>query len=130
MSRQSGLVACLRVKGCTLWLRENKSKEKSMATKQTKAARPGNRPDVPTAHWTQVITREKPALLSERNVRCYFVLKNHGPDPVLLVAENGDYFVLRADAVRASYAHGIIRVEDRGKKSAFIEFEFLPLQSK
>jgi hypothetical protein len=67
---------------------------------------------------------------ADQHVRCYFVVKNHGPDDVLLVAEHGDYFDLRAGAVRATYAHGVIRVESKGEKSAFIEFEFLPLQLK
>jgi len=81
-------------------------------------------------HWTQMITASKPALLSERGVRCCFIVKNHGPDPVLLVAEHGDYFELPAGSVRATYAYGIIRVEARGKKPTFIEFDFLLLQSK
>ena len=87
-------------------------------------------PDAPIGHWTQVITRGRPALLSERGVRCYFVVKNHGPDTVLLVAEYGEHFDVPPGAVRATYAHGIIRVEDRGEELAFIEFEFLPLHPK
>jgi hypothetical protein len=102
----------------------------SKKMKTAKLARNGRGPDGPIGHWTQVITRGRPALLSERGVRCYFVMKNHGPDTVLLVAEYGEHFDVPAGAVRATYAHGIIRVEDRGEKSAFIEFEFLPLQSK
>jgi hypothetical protein len=103
----------------------------SKSSKKVKKAKlTGNGGTGPIGHWTQLISPGRPALLSERGVRCYFVLKNHGPDDVLLVAEHGDYFDLAAGAVRATFAHGIIRVEDNGKKSAFIEFEFLPLQLK
>ena len=98
--------------------------------KMTKLAGRDVRPERSIGHWTQEITRGRPALLSERRVRCYFVLKNHGPDAVWLMAEHGEEFDLPAGAVRATYAQGIIRVEDRGEKSAFIEFEFLPLQLK
>jgi hypothetical protein len=99
-------------------------------SKKTKLTGNGRGPDDPIGHWTQVITRTKPALLAERAVRCYFVVKNHGPDNVFLFTEHGEYFELRAGSVRAAYAHGIIRVEDKAEKSALIEFEFLPLQSK
>jgi len=102
----------------------------SKTAKKAKLTDNGRGPDGPSGHWTQVITRGRPALLSERGVRCYFVVKNHGPDTVLLVAEHGEHFEVSPGSVRATYAHGIIRVEDRGEKSAFIEFEFLPLQSK
>jgi hypothetical protein len=103
----------------------------SKSSKKVKKAKlTGNGGTGPIGHWTQLISPGRPALLSERGVRCYFVLKNHGPDDVLLVAEHGDYFDLAAGAVRATFAHGIIRVEDNGKKSAFIEFEFLPQQLK
>jgi hypothetical protein len=102
----------------------------SKTAKKAKLTGNGRGPDGPIGHWTQLINRARPALLSERGVRCYFVVKNHGPDDVLLVAEHGDHFDLPAGAVRATFAQGIIRVEDKGEKSAFIEFEFLPLQSK
>lgn len=102
----------------------------SKTTKKAKLTGNDGAPDGPIGHWTQRITRERPALLSERGVRCYFVVKNHGPDGVYLEADYGDHYDLSPGAVRATYAHGIIRVENRGEKSALIEFEFLPLQSK
>jgi len=108
--------------------------QKKASSKKSKTAKlignGGGGPNGPSGHWTQEITRGTAALLSERGVRCYFVLKNHGPDAVFLVAEYGEHFDLPAGAVRATYAHGIIRVENRGEKSAFLEFDFLPLQSK
>jgi len=99
--------------------------------KKVKRAGHGGGPEGPSGRfWTQVIARGSPALLSERGVRCYFVLKNHGPDAVFLVAEHGEHFDLSPGAVRVTYAHGIIRVEDRGEKSALIEFDLLPLHIK
>lgn len=101
-----------------------------MRAKQ-KTKRPGHgAPDGPIGHWTQRITRERPALLSEQGVRCYFIVKNHGPDGAYLEADYGDHYDLPPGAVRATYAFGIIRVENRGEKSALIEFDFLPLSHK
>jgi hypothetical protein len=62
----------------------------------------GGGPEGSSGHWTQVITRGKPALLSGRGVRCYFVVQNHGPDTALLATENGDDFELPAGSVRAT----------------------------
>jgi hypothetical protein len=45
----------------------------------------------------------------------------------MLAAGHGDLMDLPAGAVRATYAHGIIRVENRGEKSVLIEFDFLPI---
>jgi hypothetical protein len=87
-------------------------------------------PDGPIGHWTQRITREKPALISEQGVRCYFIVKNHGPDSAYVVAQYGDHYDLPQDTVRVTYAHGTIRVENRGDKSALIEFDILPLNHK
>jgi hypothetical protein len=70
------------------------------------------------------------ALLSEMLGPIYFVIKNHGPDGVTLVASYGDLMDLPAGRVRATYAHGTIRVENRGEKPALIEFEFLPIYLK
>ena len=77
--------------------------------------------------WTQRIEPRGAALLSETCGPCYFVIKNHGPDGIRLVAGHGDLMDLPAGAVRASYAYGTIRVENRGEKSVLIEFDFLPL---
>ncbi len=99
-------------------------------SKKAKLTGNGGAPDGSIGHWTQRITRERPALLSERGVRCYFIVKNHGPDGVYLEADYGDHYDLPPGAVRATYAYGIIRVENRGEKSALIEFDFLPLSHK
>jgi hypothetical protein len=77
--------------------------------------------------WWQWIKPKGAALLSETLGPCYFVVKNCGRNNVFLVAHNGDLMELCPGDVRATYAHGTIRVENRGKKSVRIEFEFLPL---
>lgn len=104
-----------------------KAGKKGSVAKKSEATPRDGVPDGPIGHWTQRITREKPALISERYVRCYFVVKNHGPDSVYLVAEQGEHYDLPPDTVRATYACGIIRVELRGKTSALIEFDLHPL---
>ena len=98
-----------------------------MSTKNAKKAKltgNGGPPDGPIGHWTQRITRERPALLS-RKVRCYFVVKNHGPDGAQVEAEHGDRYDLPPGTVRAMYAYGAIHVRVSGE-SALIEFDFLP----
>ena len=45
----------------------------------------------------------------------------------MLVAQHGDVMDLPPGKVRATYGHGTIRVENRGEKSALIEFDFLPI---
>jgi hypothetical protein len=77
--------------------------------------------------WTQWIKPKNAALLSQTLGRCYFVMKNHGPNNVMLMAHQGDLMDLPSGAVRATYAHGTITVENRGKNSVLIEFEFLPI---
>ena len=77
--------------------------------------------------WTQRIKPKNAALLSETLGRCYFVIKNHGPNGVMLIAHQGDLMDLPSGAVRATYAHGTIRVENRGKHPVLIEFDFLPI---
>jgi hypothetical protein len=77
--------------------------------------------------WTQIIAPKGAALLSERLGPVYFVVKNHAEDNVVLVAGQGDLMDLRPGAVRATYARGTIRVENKAKKPALIEFQFLPV---
>jgi hypothetical protein len=60
-------------------------------------------------------------------VRCYFIVKNHGPAPTYLAAQNGDHYDLAVGEVRVTYAYGVIQVHCRGEKSALIEFDFLPI---
>lgn len=78
--------------------------------------------------WTQWIPPKGAALISETLMPCHFVIKNHGSSTIKLVAHHGDLMDLAPGAVRATYAHGIIRVENRDEKSSvLIEFEFLPV---
>ena len=60
----------------------------------------------------------------------YFVVKNCGPNNVMLMAQNGDLMDLAPGAVRATYAHGTINVENRGEKPVLIEFDFLPIHRR
>ena len=61
----------------------------------------------------------------------HFVIKNHGPGPVFLAAEQGKQMDLDPGAVHATYACGTVWVENRDEKSgALIEFDFLPIFRK
>jgi len=103
----------------------------SEKTKKIKLA--GNRggPDSPSGRfWTQWIEPKSAALLSEMLGPIHFVVKNYGSNNVVLVAGHGDLMDLRPGAVRATYARGIIRVENRSNEPALIEFQFLPIYLK
>jgi hypothetical protein len=78
-------------------------------------------------HWTQRIEPKGAALLAETLGRVYFVIKNHGPNGVFLVAAHGDAMDLPSGAVRATYAHGIIQVVNKSEDPVLVEFEFLPI---
>lgn len=99
----------------------------SVRTKTTELACFGEGQGPSGRFWTQRIEPKGAALLSQALMRVYFVVKNHGPDTVRLVAESGDLMDLSAGAVRATYAHGSIRVENRSDRSVLIEFDFLPV---
>ena len=81
----------------------------------------------PKGHWTQWIEPKGAALLSETLGPFYFVVKNHGSDNIMLVAQHGDLMDLPPGKVRATYAHGTVRVENRSEKWVLIEFDFLPI---
>ncbi len=99
--------------------------------RKTKLAGDGGGPKGPTGrYWTQWIEPKGAALLSETLGPCYFVVKNHGPDGVMLMAQYGDVMDLPSGKVRATYGHGTIRVENRGEKWVLIEFDFLPIFKK
>jgi hypothetical protein len=104
------------------------------STKKSKTAKltgNGGGPDKPNGrHWTQWIKPKGAALLSQMLGPIYFVVKNHGSNNVLLMAQRGDLMDLSPGAVRATYAHGTITVENRGEKPALIEFEFIPILIK
>jgi hypothetical protein len=83
-----------------------------------------------TRHWTQWIEPKGAALISEMLLPCHFVVKNYGPETLRLVAVDGDLMDLPPGTVRATYAKGTVRVENRGEKSVLIEFEFYPIYKK
>jgi hypothetical protein len=80
--------------------------------------------------WTQRIAPKGAALLSQTLRPCLFVIKNHGPNGIMLVAQYGDLIDLPPGAVRATYALGTTTVENRGEQPVLIEFEFLPILAK
>lgn len=69
-------------------------------------------------------------MLSQTLGPIYFIVKNCGSNNVMLMAEQGDLMDLPPGAVRATYARGMITVENRGDKSVLIEFDFLPIYIK
>ena len=77
--------------------------------------------------WTMRIKPKGAALLSQTLRPCHFVIKNHGSNNIKLVAQQGDLMDVPPGAVRATYAHGTVTVENSGEKSVLIEFEFLPV---
>jgi hypothetical protein len=82
-----------------------------------------------TGHWT--IEPKGAALISETLMPVHFVIKNHGPGPVFLVAAQGKRMDLGPDAVHVTYACGTVWVENRDEKlGALIEFDFLPIFRK
>jgi hypothetical protein len=102
---------------------------KSEKAKKTELARFSGAPEGPCGRfWTQWIEPRGAALLSQTLGPIYFVVKNHGPNAIWLAAEAGDLMDVRAGDVRATYAYGTIRVENRGEKPALIEFDFLPIR--
>jgi hypothetical protein len=68
------------------------------------------------------------ALLSQTLMPSCFVIKNHGPNTVRLVATGGDLMDLSAGELRATYAYGLVRVENRSNDPVLIEFDFLPVR--
>src|SRR5271155_4896441 len=111
---------------------ENKMTTSSKKVKTAKLAGNGGGPGSPSGRfWTQRIEPKGAALISETLMPCHFVIKNHGSHTIKLVAHHGDLMDLAPGAVRATYSHGIIRVENRDEKSAvLIEFDFLPVYRK
>jgi hypothetical protein len=99
--------------------------------KVRKIAGHGGGPEGPSGRfWTQWIEPKGAALLSQTLGPVYFIVKNCGSNNVMLMAQNGDLMDLGPGAVRATYAHGTVTVENRGKKSVLIEFDFLPIHRK
>ena len=110
---------------------KSKSVKNPHKAKQAKSAGHGEGPEgLSGRFWTQWIEPKGAALLSQTLGPIHFVIKNHGPHPIWLVAQQGDLMDLSPGAVRATYARGTITVENRGEKSVLIEFEFLPIYIK
>ena len=81
----------------------------------------------PVTHWSQWIEPKGAALLAQTLMPCHFVVKNHGPESLRLVAQNGDLMDLPSGKVRATYAHRTVTVENRSEKWVLIEFDFVPV---
>ncbi|HXW64793.1 MAG TPA: hypothetical protein VEK74_06905 [Burkholderiaceae bacterium] len=90
----------------------------------------GGAPDGPIGHWTQLIKPKGAALLAETLGRVHLIVKNHGPNGVFLVAAHGDAMDLPAGAVRATYAYGMVRVENESEDPVLIEFDIQPIHIK
>ncbi len=104
-------------------------KHGAVAKQKHMASVNGGGPKGPSGHfWTQQIEPKGAALLSQLLKPCTFVVKNHGPASVRLVAQYGDLMDLAPGAVRATYANGTITVENTGETSVTIEFDFLPIR--
>jgi hypothetical protein len=105
-----------------------KSVENLRKAKKAKLAGHGGGPKGPTGgFWTQWIEPKGAALLAQMIGRCRFIIKNHGPDGIVLVAEHGGLMDLPPGKVRATQTYGAVRVENRGEKWVLIEFQFLPI---
>jgi hypothetical protein len=109
-----------------------KSKEKKIAKRASNGGgHNGGGTDGPSGRfWTQWIEPKGAALLSETLGRAHFVIKNHGPNGVFLVAAHGDAMDLPAGAVRVTYVYGMVRVENNSEDPVLVEFDFLPLPFK
>ena len=68
-----------------------KSVKNLRKAKKVKLAGHGRGPEGPTGRfWTQWIEPKGAALLAQTLMPCHFVVKNHGPESLRLVAQNGD----------------------------------------
>jgi hypothetical protein len=59
-------------------------------SKKKTAVGNGGGPKEPSGHWTQWIPPKGAALLAQMMGRCRFIIKNHGPESVKLVAAGRD----------------------------------------
>jgi hypothetical protein len=105
----------------------NKKSKNTSKAKKAGSANQGGGTEAPLGHWNQWIEPRGAALLSEIPQRCYFIIKNHGPASVKLVAQHGDLMDLAAGSVRATYAYGMIRVENPSAERVLIECDFVPI---
>ena len=96
---------------------KSKSVKNSRKAKKAKLVGHGRGPEGPTGRfWTMWIKPRGAALIAERLMPCHFVIKNLGSNNIMLVALQGDKVDVSPGGVRATYAHGLIRVENSGEK--------------
>jgi hypothetical protein len=107
-----------------------KSAKRKVAKQKRGAPANGGREGPGGGFWTQRIEPKGTAFLSQTLMPCHFVIKNHGSANMRLVAQQGDHMDLPPGAVRATYAHGSITVENPSDEAAHIEFEILPILRK
>jgi len=107
----------------------SKQKKSKYSTKKKSKLADGHSDPV-VCGWTQWIEPREAALLSQMLGPIHFVIKNHGPCNVMLMAHHGDLMELPPGKTRATYARGTITVENRGDKLVLIEFQFLPILIK
>ncbi len=69
-------------------------------------------------------------MLAQNLIPAYLMFKNHGSNSLALTSGFGNLFDLPPGAARAVYVRGDVGVENRGEKSAVIEFDFLPIFRK
>ena len=110
--------------------KKNKTRAAEKGKRTTKATNNPSTGNGAIGHWNQWIAPKGAALLAEALGRVHFVIKNHGPNGVFLVAAHGDAMDLPSGAVRATYAHGTVRVENDSEDPVLVEFEFLPILLK
>jgi hypothetical protein len=110
----------------------NKMSKSSKKVKRAKLSGHGRGLEGSTGRfWTQWIEPKRVAFISENLMPVHLVIKNHGPGPVFLAAEQGKQMDLGPGAVHATYACGTVWVENRDEKSSvLIEFDFLPIFRK
>jgi hypothetical protein len=113
-------------------MQENEMSKSSKKVKKAKLSGHGRGPKGPTGRfWTQWIGPKGVAFISETLMPIHFVIKNRGPAPVFLMAEQGKQMDLPPYAVHATYARGTIWVKNQDEKlGALIEFDFLPIFHK
>jgi hypothetical protein len=102
------------------------AKRKNAVPAKQKRVVPSSALEGRTGHWTQWIGPKRTAFISETLTPIHFVIKNHGPGPVFLMAAQGKHMDLGPGAVHATYACNTIWVKNDDEKSgAFVEFDFL-----
>lgn len=97
----------------------------SITDKSRKVAHVGALEGPSGRFWSMRIEPEGMVVLLETLVHIFFVIKNLGPHTVRY-AQHGERIDIPPGAVRATFARGVIWVENTGENPVQIEFEFLP----